>query len=490
MPDASGLHGAGAAGGLITVFLTAALQPASKYYRSPLMAERSRLAAGLLGRFQSPDGNIDLPITNFNSPPDTGFLVHSVASAACLASRAHNRELLSIVEPFLLKAGAALARGGVHTPNHRFVVSSALAQINEVFPNPAYTRRIDQWLAEGVDIDSDGQYTERSTGVYNAVMDRALVVMAAKLKRPELLDPVRKNLEAMMYLLHPGYEVVTEISRRQDQYDRKDMSMYWFALQYLAVHDRNGRLATVAGDLREEASSLTTLMEYPELNASVAHQPVPDEYEKLLPALQVLRVRHGAMSATVLLKGDSHFVSFRRGDSVIASVRFASAFFGKGQFISSSYARKGAGYELAQTLEAAYYQPLQPAHRVAAGEWDKTRAERKTSEVCRLRQSVTVTPGASGLKLRIRSAGTPNVPLAVEFALREGGKLEGCEQTPNGWLLREGYATYRVGSDAVRFGPGKAEHRYTQIRGAQPPAPGQRVYLCGLTPFDHELEIS
>jgi hypothetical protein len=41
----------------------------------------------------------------------------------------------------------------------------------------------------------------------------------------------------------------------------------------------------------------------------------------------------------------------------------------------------------------------------------------------------------------------------------------------------------------VRFGPGRAEHFYTSIRGAAAAQPGQRVYICGITPFDHELEI-
>ena len=66
--------------------------------------------------------------------------------------------------------------------------------------------------------------------------------MAAKLKRPALLDPVRQNLRALMYLLHADGEVVTEISRRQDQYTRGGLAGYWFPLTYLAVADRDGQL--------------------------------------------------------------------------------------------------------------------------------------------------------------------------------------------------------------------------------------------------------
>jgi hypothetical protein len=487
--DSSGLHTAGAAGGALTAFSTAFLQPASRFYRDALMLERSRLAAGFLERAQSADGNVDLLSTNFNSPPDTGFVVHGVGSAACLAQRAGSRELLGLMEKFLRRAGAAMTRGGVHTPNHRWVISSALAQIHEVFPDPAYPRRIDQWLAEGIDLDADGQFTERSTGVYNTVCDRAFTVLAAKLNRPELLDAVRSNLDAMMYLLHPGYEVVTEISRRQDQYERQDMAGYWFPLQYLAVRDGNGRYAALAHHFAPRAASLTALMEYPELQQSVEPAPVPDDYVKMLPAIEALRIRRGPMSATVMLRGDSHFLGFRRGDAVIHSVRFASAFFGKGQFIPTAWKQQDGSYELTQALEAGYYQPLEPPRRVAAGDWGRVREQRRETEVCRLIQSARVSETKEGLRVRLRAEGTRNVPVAVEIGLREGGTLEGCVQSRGAWILAEGYATYRVGSDRVRFGPGLREHSYTQVRGAAPPLPGMRVYLCGYTPFDREVEI-
>jgi hypothetical protein len=490
MEDASGLHSPGAAAGLLTACATAFLQPASKFHRTPLLLERSRLAVAYLERMQSPEGNLDLLTTNFNSPPDTGFVVHNVGSAACLAQRAGAREWVALMERFLKRAGAGMASGGVHTPNHRWVVSSALAQIHEVFPDPAYLRRIDQWLAEGIDLDPDGQFTERSTGVYNAVCDRAFTVLAAKLKRPTLLDPVRRNLEAMLWLLHPGYEVVTEISRRQDQYERRDMAPYWFPLQYLAVHDRKGNYAAIARRFAPTAASLTTLMEYPELQQDIPDAAVPDDYVKLLPALETLRIRHGALSATVLLRNDSHFLGFRRGDAVISSFRFASAFFGKGQFIPTRWERDGDGYLLTQELSSGYYQPFDPPRTIPAGEWGRTRDSRRQSEVCHLKQSARISETKNGLRVRLRADGTGNVPVAVEIALREGGKLEGCAEANGGWLLPDGFATYRVGSDSVRFGPGLREHSYWQIRGAEPAAPGLRVSLCGYTPFDREIDLS
>ena len=76
-----------------------------------------------------------------------------------------------------------MAEGGVHTPNHRWVIFRARAD-QRALSDPRFVRRIDEWLAEGIDIDADGQFTERSTLTYNVVTDRALLVMAIKLIGP------------------------------------------------------------------------------------------------------------------------------------------------------------------------------------------------------------------------------------------------------------------------------------------------------------------
>lgn len=492
-PDAYGMTSAGAAGGIADAATAAFLCPRSRYYKDTALLERVRLAAGFLDRVQHPDGTIDLLITNFHSPPDTGFVVHGVATAACLARRAGAREIVALLEPFLVKAGGALAAGGVHTPNHRWVVSSAMAQVNEVFPDPRYVKRIDQWLAEGIDIDSEGQYDERSTSIYNTVSDRAFTVLAAKLKRPELLDPVRRNLDAMMYLMHPDYEVVTEVSHRQDQYQRGDMGRYWFPLRYLAALDRNGRYATVARAFDERSGSLSAMLEYPEMAQLPPSEAPPADYEKLFPQMKVARIRRGPLSATLLLEGDTRFFSARKGGAVVEAVRFATSFFGKGQFTPAQYSRDGASYVLSQPLEGPYFQPFDPPRKVAAGEWTILRPQRRQSNICRLQQTASLRETPHGFRLRLRAQGTNNVPLAVEINLRPGGKLDGCrpvDEVKDAYLLGAGSAVYTVGADSVRIGPGaEPPHTWTQMRGAAPKLPGTSVYLTGYTPFDHSLDI-
>jgi len=494
-PDEFGLHHAGTAGGILLHFTAALLQPGSKFHGNGLLAERMRLAAGYLERAQNSEGNVDLLTTNFNSPPDAAFVAHGVASAAAVARRHGSRELVALAETFLRRAGAGMAAGGIHTPNHRWVVCQALAQVHDLFPDRDYPRRIDQWLAEGIDIDEDGQYTERSTLVYNPVTNRALTVMAVKLNKPELLEPVRRNLSSLLYLLHPGHEVVTEISRRQDLNQRGDAGRYWFPLRYLANKDSNGQFATLARWFAARHAGLAELMEYPELSEPGPEAaPVPDNYEKLFPVIKIARLRRRLTSATLLLGGNSRLFTLRRGEAVVNAVRFASAFFGKGQFVPSWAGKRGDSYHFTQTLEAGYYQPLDPPRRVPADheEWIATRQARRRTEVCRLEQSATVTETPGGFHLRIQAHGTKDVPLAVEINLGEEGKLEGCEpapKVPDAWILSGRHATYRAGGHAIRFGPGAKAHAYTQVRGAEPKLPGPSVYLTGYTPFDHTIEF-
>jgi hypothetical protein len=492
--DTYELHYAGSASGCMEAFAAAFLHPESKFHKSALLMDRMRLAAGCLDRLQNEQGNVSLLVTNFNSPPDTGFCTQPAATSAFLARRHGVPEIEALTADFRRKAGAAMAAGGVHTPNHRWVVSAALAQLYALDPRPEYVRRIDQWLGEGVDIDADGQYTERSTSVYNPICDRAFVILAAKLNRPALLDPVRRNLESMLYLLHPGYEVVTEISRRQDQFERGDMGRYWFPLRYMAAKDGNGRYALLADHFASTAASLAGAMEYPEIMAAgPAHVAIPEDYEKQFPALGIARIRRGLVSATLVLGGSSRFFSVRRGAAVVNAVRFATAFFGKAQFVPSRGGRSGPAYQFSQALDGPYYQPLEPARKVAAGEWHSTVPARRRSEVCRIEQTADVREMPNGFEVRVRASGTPDVPLAIEVSLRAGGSLEGCQPAPgasDAYLLPAGAtASYRMGGDTIRFGPGIRQHAYTQVRGAQPKLPGTSVYLCGYTPFDHTLRI-
>jgi hypothetical protein len=493
LKDEYGLPSWGAAGGMATSFATAFLHPDSKFHYDKTMVQRIALACDFLQRESTPDGNINLAITNWNSTPDTAFCIRSMATGAILLKRNNQQEVFALMDPYLRTAGRALATGGVHTPNHRWVVSAALSQLYEIYADPAYLRRIDQWFAEGMDIDADGQFDERSTGQYAPIVDAALVTVAAKLNRPQLLDYVRRNLDATLYLLHADYELVTEFSHRQDLNERRNAGSYWFPLHYLGMHDANGRYLTLSRQFASTAGSLAALMEYPELNQSgPPSAPLPNDFEKTFPGLGLGRIRRGQTSVSIL-KDYSRFFTLRHGEAVLNGVRFSSAFFGKGQFTSDEWSKEGGSYKLVQHLEGPYFQPFTPPRAIHAGEWNKTRKDRQQSQICRLEQIATITETKKGFRVRVQSHGTKDVPVAVEINFRPGGKFEGVEpayKAQEAWILPSGATgVFRAGKDEVRFGPGLKQHAYTAVRGAQPKLDGPSVYLTGFTPFDHSIEF-
>jgi hypothetical protein len=234
-------------------------------------------------------------------------------------------------------------------------------------------------------------------------------------------------------------------------------------------------------------------LEYPQLAGSLPQrEPLPDDYERLFPAIGVAHIRRGSRDGTIVLANNSSFFSMRKGSAVVQAVRFAASFFGKGQFVPQAGDKQGAGYSLRQTLEAPYYQPLDPPQEVTPANWSSLMPRRRRTQICRLEQTATIHETRNGFELRVQARGTKGVPLALEISLREGGQLEGCRAAPgtaNAMLLEKDYAVYRVGGDMIRFGPGTATHYETRLRGAEAQLPGTSVYLTGYTPFEHAIRF-
>lgn len=502
------LHTAQGTAGFISALACAACAPGSKYFRSADLVEPLRLAIGYMLAAQHDDGTVDYYATNFHSPPDMAFIIEAV-SPACVLLRASPAPALAALAPdlgkFIQRGGDGLVTGGVHTPNHRWVASAALAWANSLYPNPRYVARVDQWLAETIDLDPDGQFTEKSTTVYSPIVDRALITIARLLDRPALLEPVRRNLEMTLFYVHADGEVVTEASRRQDRYQRGSMGRYYYSYRTLALRDGNGRFAAMARQIEESTQrrvgELGALLIEPEFGRPLPPSaPLPTDYEKVFSYSNLARIRRGAASATILAANTTLF-SFHKGAAALEAVRFASAFFGKGQFTSDTLEVRDGRYLLKQELEGPYFQPLS-ADQIAHGDHTKmapngtlatnSKALRTQSNVQKLVSTVEITESRGRFQLAISVVGTADVPVAIELAFRTGGTLQGVEPAheKDAFLLRSGTGRYTLGSDTIEFGPGRAEHSYTQIRGALPKSEGLSVYLTGLTPFRTTLTIS
>ena len=488
------------------------VSPDSRYFQSAHLEERMNLAIDFLRRMQHDDGTIDLVSTNFHSPPDTGFTVEPIALALGIVRRHQLGRLTHFQKAaveFLTSAGQALARGGIHTPNHRWVVCMALARIHQLLPDDRHVKRIDQWLAEGIDIDADGQYAERSTSVYTPLVNRCLLTVAKLLDRPELYDPVRRNLEMTRFLVRPNGEIVTEMSRRQDQSRRSLVDGYHYAYDFMARMDSNGDFSAMV-DWIEKLVGKENLhrrwLYRLEENSGVAPlppaRPLPTNYERHFPHSDIVRIRRGNVDASIVANNSTLF-ALHRGAAVLQSLRLASAFFGKGQFQASTLdvparsseeaGQRAGGYRLTQQLTGPYVQPLAADLLPGDGDWSKMPlARRAQSEVQQLTTQITIREAAGRFKIHFVSLGTARVPWAIELGFRAGGELSGVtpiDGIDDAYLVGEQGGSYRVGDDVIRFSSGPVQHRWTELRGALPKLDAQCVYLTGYTPLDFELTI-
>lgn len=488
----------------------------SAYHRDGALLESlGWLMAELVAR-QHPDGLYD--VGNLHSPPDTAFVIQDVCMVYALLGGTPS------LGEVIRRAGPALAAGGVHTPNHRWEVSAALARVNALFPDPQYVARIDEWLAEGIDATPDGIYSERSSTYAAEVTNPSLLTLARLQDRPDLLAYVRRNLEATLYLLEPNGEVDTIASRRQDQKSMRDV--WWYLMQFreLALLDGDGRFAAVARAIEtrgvgELGDFLADILEQPALAAALPAGSAPTDFVHHFPSQASVRIRHDSRTATVFggtdnlgviasgLSTNPTFFKARTGNAILDSVRLSPQFFGTGHFRSKGLQVLGSNtYRLFDESRVPYHLPLPPQLRRTNGQYELGWDGRfysamdfsdRPREYRTLRTEVTIVEVARGFDLSFEFSGDETV-YAIELCFRPGGVLTGADtlDASGNYQLTSGTGSYAVGTDRIEFGPGSGPLRvamdpgevYTYL-GADLVPDGVRVYLTGRTPRRQMLQL-
>ncbi|MFJ8487239.1 hypothetical protein ACIRBZ_02465 [Streptomyces sp. NPDC094038] len=467
---------------------------------------------------------------NVQSPPDSAFTVNDVCDAHVLAAGA-GPELRDVTAALAEIAGAATApllTGGVHTPNHRWELCAALARLHRSFPDDRLPARVDAWLAEGVDIDAEGLYSERSAVYASHVTNPSLLLLADVLGRTDLRDAVERNLTATLDLIRPDGTVETVHSRRQDQHHPFPLAPYLPHYRLLAIRTGRGDLSraallAAAGGIDDPDLLAQTLLTPDLCRALPAPAPEPLPRARYLTTARL--ASHASATAHSVLYGGSDVPEHRRirsglacnptflrlfaGDAVLESVRLSRGFFDLGPFRAAGMERLADHrYRLTQTLTAAYYQPLPPDLRRDHGAYrmaDEGRFSAAMAFPDRPRDEVSQTTRVEaelrddGADLRIDISG-PRVPWALELTFRPGGVTEGAVSIGDGrWCLTTGPATYRVGADEIRVeadveageplaGPDRGDVlRYDPgqdhtVVGGTDATTGNRVYLGGHGP--------
>lgn len=474
----------------------------SAYYKSTALEKPMEAALTCLLNVQHEDGTIDLYSTNFHSTPDTAFLVNYLSPVyVCLKrlKQSSAKGIISKLEVFFKNAGKCLIIGGIHTPNHRWVVSSALARLNDFFPDKKYIHRMDEWLGEGIDMDPDGQYTEQSVSIYSPVCNNMFITIGRVADRPELLEIVKKNLEMSLYYIQPGGEVLTDASNRQDNARIGYINEYYYAYRYFAIKDGNKEFAAVCQLIEQLMPDRISRFMALLLEDRIFEEKMPkaskvrDDYFMRFVHSGVFRIRRGDIDISIIEQNPT-FLSFMKGRAVLQSVRLASAFFGKGQFAAEETEFDGKVITMKRTLTKGYYQPPTAEQRTGENDWEKVpRHTRQLSEAQTQNWQVRISEANGKLTMDIEITGTAYVPVSLEMSFREGGAFTGVtphKSLDDAYFLERGMGQYKVGNDVINFGSGTADHQWAELRGMLPKQKGNSVYINGHTPFKHTIEIS
>ena len=519
--------------GTIAIFVASVSHTESKFYKSKIVVERLNQSADILLKGQYSDGTVDAG-GNRQSPPDTAFVLESICSAATVLNSNKQTQLEALrskLKKFIQNAGEAMITGGVHTPNHRWVVCAALAHINSLYPDVRYINRINQWLAEGIYLNQDGHYSERS-GVYSAVIDKALITMATLLNKPELLDIVQKNLITYYYYTEPNGDLVTVDSKRQDQFMNLTVSKFYLQYRFMAIHTANPMFIYMVNLIEKSpdfdhsviSNVLIDFIENPELQQQIPEiSNTGNNFEQFFAVSNLARIRRGKTSITLfggndkpvmIVSGRSsnpNFLMYRKGDAILKYMRLSSSFFRMGYFSSDGIEKVGNKYILKETKQGDYYQPLAPEFLKADGDyqlseskdkrfWNKMDFEnRVASNIKTQTTTLEIEENKGELILDFKVEGPPNVEITIEMCFKEGTQITGATVEEKGnYFLKSGNAQLSMGTDKIEIGPGLTEHlnvnnldseEYTYHQGSLR-TDGLHVYITGFTPFQHKMTIS
>jgi len=498
--------------------------PSSALYRSGELLTCMQRQMDFLLRSQRPSGCVSLNNCNMDSPPDTGFAVHLLALGYHILNRLEDeacRPVLKKMELFLTRAMPGLLNGGIHTPNHRWVLCGALALCYELFGDERLRQRADRFLAEGLDINADGEWTERSNAIYNAVCTIFLYHTARVFGYGQLYEPVSRNLRMMQYMLHPRGEIATEYSSRQDRGVVKRLDgRYYVAFQLMAAHDQDpllyrlGQEALAGLTLAGEALLYRMFLPQP-MQVQLPSQPLPVQYERLLnegkqapvtgtqpykltafhAGSPLLRYRQGELSVTVMT-GQPDFLYLQYGQARLLGLRLSLGWFGVAGVPFAGMARTGEHeYELTMELEGSYrdavekdelprFDPLQFAAAVY---------ERKETNVSRVQVALRLRLAEDGLTLRALIDGdVPPLFAQLVFSFDPEGSLSGDGLAPIGehavWFKR-GALVYRNGEDEIEVAGGDFEHGFAALRNDRLDPQYLSAVSNYVAPMDREVRI-
>lgn len=484
----------------------------SCFYKNEQLYAAVNLALDFIERTQREDGSFDYPSCNFKSAADTSFCFKRLIAAYRLLVKygdSSDEAITVLKEKYLTimhKALDAIREGGFHTPNHRWGIAAALLQGSNLFAEEegfaaGLKARADQYLAEGIDGDEDGEYAERSTGNYNAVVNNAMMAMYQETGDEAFLGYVERNLSMMLTYMDPDDTIFTQNSTRQDQGKLEYADKYFYQYLYMCSREHcpafDGAAHKIIKDNMERGDlapdCLHIVMNHDEMMGyHFKEYGFLEEYRKYFRHAGVLRVRKPSYTYTVL-NGKSAFLYFKSQGTMLC-VKIGESCCDIRNFIPQTIEELPDGCRLEAEAESWYYLPFK--EKQDTSDWwkmDQTKREKLISS--RLKATLEIREKDQGLELHLKAEGLDRLPLRLEICIPAGVTLEhpafALEAAAGeGMILKDGYLEVHDGSVTMEIGPGFGEHSFKgHYSGEEINSAGYTVYANGYTPLEKHFSL-
>jgi len=399
------------------------------------LEESIRRAMAFIRRRQNANGQLEFMGTY--SENEVGFPMSGLAEGYRRLLQLEQDSLMGVcadLKEFLLCGAEAVLKGSACTANHRWAAACApLAVVHSLWPDPRYLAKIEDYLSDGIDCNEDGCWYEERSPNYNMVANRGLMIMADYLDRPELFQPVLRNLRFVLHCIQPNGEADSSFSHRQDRGSAGCLPAFYCVARRGAQVSGDGQLTTLALAVWRQSKRDFHLMPLPfELDRHPAPLPgerkLPTSYQKHFVRSSLVRVRDGETSLTLAADPGGHFydtvrdqwggpkrsedwIHLQYGDLVIESIHLAGA--GMGNIQPSSLELPAPGQYQMEGFMPGWTHTLhfRPGNRRHPMVWNWSHR----IQISRRRQQ---------LELEIESANQSSLVASLRFWVRPGAFLQ------------------------------------------------------------------
>lgn len=506
----------------VFIFTVAYYLKDTKCYRDSVFLETADDVLSGSERYINEDGSIDLDSTNFHDPSYCAFMVRDCLGPAMDIIRKYSQhsaeedKLEEHISKILKGFSGPLKHFGFHTPNHRWIICSALHYIHKFFGDEEAMEVINRYFSEGIDCDANGEYTERSAGTYNLICNSSFIQIAHTTGNTDFLEYPIRNMKLMYSYYEPDRTICTINSTRQDRGSAPSFDMYYNSYLPLAYYTGDSEFAYFADLALKKRIAQSSTMEKPyescdalalywflmredwieKFDSIESVKPTRDA-SKYLEESGLARIYNRGTTLTVLRSFNADFLKFQMGSSSVYA-RFAGSFFGNphSQFRPKKIEKTEKGYKVS-SLENAGYRSQMPTPPPTS-EWRKMdHSKREIINIQNFKTEVEVIPYDGGFSVDASYTGADRIPVKLEISMAPGCKVVTDQinfiSKANDYIyLKEGEITLIFpGSGKLKIKGGSYAHMVSEgMRGTESVPSGQfTICITGKTPGKMHVEF-